>query len=145
MPIDYTSSAILLEKVDEGHQQIPTFPIPNKKKRKASKEKQNKMKKKQEKNMNKRRERERKKGMDGRTREAKSQITWKSWKNIKKKSSSYLVCSLYRCWAPLSLSYVQRDRSSQASPGELRQNLHRWSSSTNFHVSNIKDIFYCYL
>jgi len=46
MPIDYTSSAILLEKVDEGHQQIPTFPIPNKKKRKASKEKQNKMKKK---------------------------------------------------------------------------------------------------
>ena len=95
--------------------------------------------------MNKRRERERKKGMDGRTREAKSQITWKSWKNIKKKSSSYLVCSLYRCWAPLSLSYVQRDRSSQASPGELRQNLHRWSSSTNFHVSNIKDIFYCYL
>ena len=63
MPIDYTSSAILLEKVDEGHQQIPTFPIPNKqKKRKASKEKQNKMKKKkQEKNMNKRREREREK------------------------------------------------------------------------------------
>jgi len=43
MPIDYTSSAILLEKVDEGHQQIPTFPIPNTKK-KEKQAKKNKIK-----------------------------------------------------------------------------------------------------